>query len=55
MKNLINGYKDGSFKPKNNMTRGELAALVRRISNINNIDMSNTQMPKVSFKDIEGK
>lgn len=29
-KNIINGYKDGTFKPNNNVTRGEMALLISR-------------------------
>jgi len=29
-KNIINGYKDGTFKPNDNVTRGEMALLISR-------------------------
>ena len=30
-KNIIAGYEDGTFKPNNNITRAEAAALIYRI------------------------
>jgi len=30
---IINGYKDGSFKPNNNVTRAELAVIIDRLQN----------------------
>ena len=33
---VINGYADGSFKPSNNLTRAEFAALVSRFANLSN-------------------
>ena len=33
---VINGYTDGSFKPSNNLTRAEFAALVSRFANLSN-------------------
>ena len=30
-KGILNGYPDGTFRPKNNITRAEIAALITRI------------------------
>jgi len=35
-KNIINGYGDGTFKPKNNMTRVEMAFLISKAYNLTN-------------------
>ena len=34
--NIITGYQDGTFKPSNNLTRAEAAALMRRIHDLLN-------------------
>ena len=40
-KNIVYGYPDGEFKPKNNLTRAEFAALIRRFTGIENADSKN--------------
>ncbi len=40
-KNIVYGYPDGEFKPKNNLTRAEFAALIRRFTGIENADGKN--------------
>lgn len=39
--NVIEGYPDGNFKPSNNLTRAEFAALIRRFAQIKQSDAQN--------------
>ena len=39
--NVIEGYPDGEFKPSNNLTRAEFAALIRRFTGIKQSDAQN--------------
>lgn len=47
-KNVITGYPDGEFKPENNITRAEFAAVIAKFAELNETD---TDMP---FADISG-
>lgn len=40
-KNIVYGYPDGEFKPENNLTRAEFAALIRRFANLGKSDKAN--------------
>lgn len=44
---IINGYPDGEFKPENNLTRAEFAALIRRFTELDDADTENV------FPDVE--
>ena len=44
---IVNGYEDGTFKPMNNVTREEMAAILMRYAEFKKIDTSAT-------KDISG-
>ncbi len=41
-KKVVNGYEDGSFKPENNLTRGEFAAMIARFANLTDTAASRT-------------
>jgi len=45
---IINGYEDGTFRPQENITRAEFAAIASRF------DTKNTAVPNADFADIEG-
>ena len=45
-KKVVNGYEDGSFKPENNLTRGEFAAMIARFANL-----TDTAAPR-TFSDV---
>lgn len=47
-KGLINGFKDGSLKPDNKITRAEFASFVNRANNF-------TEQASISFKDVSAK
>ena len=40
-KNIVYGYPDGEFKPQNNLTRAEFAALIRRFAKLEKSDKEN--------------
>ena len=40
-KGLMQGYPDGSFRPDQPVTRAELAAVIRRLAEINKVEGSN--------------
>ena len=40
-KNIVYGYPDGEFKPENNLTRAEFAALICRFAKLKNADKEN--------------
>ncbi|MBB4824965.1 hypothetical protein HNO89_002191 [Sporosarcina luteola] len=46
-RNLIGGYPDGTFRPGNSITRGQAAAIIAKMTNL---DMSNVKNP--GFKDV---
>lgn len=45
---VINGYEDGTFRPQENITRAEFAAIASRF------DKSNAEVQDADFADIEG-
>lgn len=40
-RNVVNGYPDGEFKPRRNLTRGEFAALIFRFADVKKADIDN--------------
>lgn len=46
-RNIIGGYPDGTFKPGNPITRGQAAAMIAKLTNL---DMTNVKDP--GFKDV---
>lgn len=49
-RNIIGGYPDGTFKPGNSITRGQAAAIIAKLMNLN---MDNIENP--GFKDVSTK
>lgn len=49
-RNIIGGYPDGTFKPGNSITRGQAAAIIAKLMNLN---MDNIENPE--FKDVSTK
>lgn len=48
---LIDGYSDGTFKPRNNVTRGEFAKIVYELFQRANGEMISSQVKSVTWKD----
>ncbi|TVX99997.1 adhesin [Cohnella terricola] len=48
---VINGYKDGTFKPDNAITREEMVVMLSRIVDLNNVAKDTT---KGNFNDVNG-
>lgn len=48
---VISGYKDGTFRPDNSITREEMVVMLSRILNLNNMAKDTT---KGNFTDLEG-
>jgi uncharacterized repeat protein (TIGR02543 family) len=46
-KEIINGYKDGTFKPNDNITRAEFITLINKVINIQ-------EEEEISFEDVDG-
>jgi hypothetical protein len=46
-KGIINGYKDGTFKPDDNITRAEFITLINKVINIQGEE-------EISFEDVDG-
>lgn len=46
---IISGYPDGQFKPNNNITRAEFAAMVAKMNGVNNFSQYNS-----NFADMDG-
>ena len=49
-KEVLKGYEDGSFKPNNTVTRGELAAILVRVFGLNEVSGAATYKDVVSTK-----
>jgi hypothetical protein len=47
---ILNGYPDGTFKPDNSITRGELAAIAARFARVTRI----TPINDLTFSDVSG-
>jgi hypothetical protein len=51
---IINGYKDGSFKPNDTVTRAEMAKMIYTIRSGGNTDASSYKSISTTFKDVNG-
>lgn len=49
-RNIIGGYPDGTFKPGNNITRGQAAAIIAKMINLDMKDVKNPGYKDVSTK-----
>ncbi|NOU96116.1 hypothetical protein GC093_23240 [Paenibacillus sp. LMG 31456] len=50
IKQIIEGYQDGTFQPSQNLTRAEFAALLYKTARLNELE---TKPPGSSFRDVD--